>query len=119
MCGVSWYRHFQTQLDEVIEQDRPSLQALARRQAVSTRTLQRRLAEHGTTWRAELEAARQLRAQRARQAGPIGMVHLASHLGYTDPRSVRRAQRRWDRRSGRVFALECGGDGGVTTVRSS
>ena len=114
---MNWYRQFQTQLEEVIAEGRPSLQVLARRLTVSTRTLQRRLAEHGTTWRAELETARQLRAQRARQAGPIGMTRLASHLGYADPRSARRALRRWDKRPVRAL-LECGGDGGVTTVRS-
>ena len=34
---------------------------LARRLAVSPRTLQRQLAVHGTTWRAELDTARQRR----------------------------------------------------------
>lgn len=99
---MNWYRQFQAQLDEVIGQGRPSLQVLARRLMVSTRTLQRRLAEHGTTWRAELETARQARAQRVRQAGPIGMNRLARDLGYADPRSARRAIRRWNDRAGWV-----------------
>jgi AraC-like DNA-binding protein len=64
--------------------------------AISVRTLQRRLAEHGTTWRAELQAARQDRARTAFQASPPSMTRLARQLGYADPRSVRRALRRWD-----------------------
>jgi transcriptional regulator GlxA family with amidase domain len=69
---------------------------VARRLAVSPRTLQRQLAAHGTTWRAELERARQALARHYSQAGPPGMARLARQLGYCDPRSVRRALRRWD-----------------------
>jgi AraC-like DNA-binding protein len=63
---------------------------------VSPRTLQRQLAEHGTTWRAELNAARQRRAVKARRSGTVGSAALARQLAYSDPRSVRRALRRWD-----------------------
>ncbi len=93
---VTWLHHFRRQLSEAIEQGSPSLAALARRMSLSSRTLQRRLAEHGTTWRAELDAARQYRAQRARRAGSPSMTQLARQLGYTHPRSARRALRRWD-----------------------
>jgi AraC-like DNA-binding protein len=93
---ATWLDHFRQQLSEAIEQGSPSLAALGRRMSISTRTLQRRLAEHGTTWRAELEAARQHYARRARQAGSPSMTRLARELGYADPRSARRAMRRWD-----------------------
>lgn len=92
----TWLERFHWQLAEVIEHGSPSLRAVARGLAVSPRTLQRQLAAHGTTWRAELESLRQRRASQARQRGAASMVSLARSLGYTDPRSVRRALRRWD-----------------------
>src|SRR6185437_7720940 len=73
--------------------------AVSRRLAISTRSLQRKLAEHGTSWRAELEAARRFRAQRAFQNGAPNASYLAYELGYADPRSLRRALRRWDKRT--------------------
>jgi AraC-like DNA-binding protein len=93
---TTWRDHFQQQLSQAIEDGSPSLDAMARRLVVSARTLQRQLADHGTTWRAELDAARRHRAQHARQTGSPGMTRMASHLGYADPRSVRRAMSRWD-----------------------
>jgi len=92
-AAATWHDHFHRQLAEAIEQGCPSLAAVAHRMSLSTRTLQRRLAEHGTTWRAELDAARQHHAD---QAGPVTITRLARQLGYADPRSARRALRRWD-----------------------
>jgi AraC-like DNA-binding protein len=91
-----WLDYFRQALAEAIGDSTPSLAALSRRLAVSTRSLQRRLAEHGTSWRAELEAARRDRAQRAFRDGAPSADRLARQLGYADPRSVRRALRRWD-----------------------
>jgi AraC-like DNA-binding protein len=93
---ATWPEHFRQVLSEAIRDGTPSLGAVARRLAVSPRTLQRQLAAHGTTWRAELERARQALARHYSQAGPPGMARLARQLGYGDPRSVRRALRRWD-----------------------
>ena len=92
---ATWREHFQRVLAEAIEHGSPSLEAVARRLAVSVRTLQRQLATHGTTWRAELDTARRRRAERARQAGTTDMIRLARQLGYLDPRSARRTLRRW------------------------
>lgn len=93
---MDWLGRFRQVLAETIGEGSISVNALARRLAVSTRTLQRRLAEYGTTWRAELETARQHRAQQAVAAGPPNPARLARQLGYADPRSVRRALRRWE-----------------------
>lgn len=92
---ATWREHFQRVLAEAIEHGSPSLEAVARHLAVSVRTLQRQLAMHGTTWRAELDTARRRRAERARLAGTTDMVRLARQLGYLDPRSARRTLRRW------------------------
>jgi AraC-like DNA-binding protein len=92
---TGWYEQFRRRLGEAIETGRPSLDGIARSLALSRRTVQRRLADQGTTWRAELDSARRCRAQQAREAGTTS-TRLARQLGYADPRSVRRAQRRWD-----------------------
>jgi AraC-like DNA-binding protein len=73
----------------------PSLAATAYRLAVSPRTLQRRLAESGTTWRAELDAVRRERAAALKQAGTGSAQRAAARLGYAEPRSLRRAMNRW------------------------
>jgi AraC-like DNA-binding protein len=77
---------------------RPSLSDAARRLAVSPRTLQRRLGESGTTWRAELDAVRQERSADPRHAGS-GSAQRAARLGFAESRSLRRAMNRWDARA--------------------
>jgi AraC-like DNA-binding protein len=89
---ATWERHFRLLLTEALDEGSLSLGAMARRMAISPRTLQRQLAEHGTTWRAELDAARRWRASQIADDAPSS---LAGHLGYSHPRSARRALRRW------------------------
>jgi AraC-like DNA-binding protein len=101
---VTWHGRFRRLLAQSLETGSPSLASVARRMAVSPRTLQRQLAELGTTWRAELDAARQRQAARARETGAVSMAGLARQLAYSDPRSVRRALRRWDDSSGATQA---------------
>ena len=94
--SVTWHGHFQRLLARSIAAGSPSLESVAKQMAVSPRTLQRQLAERGTTWRAELNAARQRRAEKARQSRTVSNAALARQLAYSDARSVRRALRRWD-----------------------
>jgi transcriptional regulator GlxA family with amidase domain len=68
---------------------------VARRMSVSVRTLQRRLADWGTTWSAQLDEIRCRRAREADLFANPSMQSLAARLGYSDVRSVRRAMRRW------------------------
>lgn len=98
--ATTWLERFRHLLDEALRGGRPALGAIAVRLAVSPSTLQRRLAEHGTSFRAELEAARQRQVVDAQRAGVRGTARLADRLGYADARSVRRALRRWDDRAG-------------------
>jgi AraC-like DNA-binding protein len=75
--------------------DRDALLAsAARRLAVSPRTLQRLLEREGTSWRAEVDAARRERAAQLLTGG-MSKFSVARRLGYTDPRALRRATRRW------------------------
>jgi AraC-like DNA-binding protein len=92
---ADWPERFRVQLAQALAAGTPTLAEVARRMAASTRTVQRRLAEHGTTWRAELEAARQLLAT----SSVADRTALARRLGYADSRSVRRALRQWESRS--------------------
>jgi DNA-binding SARP family transcriptional activator/AraC-like DNA-binding protein len=88
----TWEQEFRWLLSQELENGAPSLTAMARRMSVSPRTVQRQLAEHGTNWRAELDAARRWRASRLQGHNP---ADVARHLGYTHPRSVSRAMQRW------------------------
>lgn len=65
---------------------------------MSRRTVQRRLAEERTSWRAELDAARRAEAARLKREGASNKV-IAARLGYSDTRALRRAVRRWDQAS--------------------
>ncbi|RMI28589.1 AraC family transcriptional regulator ligand-binding domain-containing protein [Nocardia stercoris] len=71
-----------------------TIHQVAHNLAMSPRSLQRRLAEEGTTWRAELDHARRLRYERGR-AAHLNDTERARALGYTDPRSARRTISRW------------------------
>ncbi|MGW5350773.1 AraC family transcriptional regulator ligand-binding domain-containing protein [Streptomyces sp. NPDC004031] len=87
---------------------RPSLATAARQLAVSPRTLQRRLAESGTTWRAELDAVRQEFSLGLRRTGNWSAQQAAARLGYAEARSLRRARSRW---GAREDGHPAGGDG--------
>jgi AraC-like DNA-binding protein len=95
--ATTWEQEFRLLLIQEFEDGAPSLTAMARRMALSPRTLQRHLAERGMTWRAELDAARRWRASRLRRDDP---ADVARHLGYTHRRSASRAIQRWSREDG-------------------
>ncbi|MEV0685480.1 AraC family transcriptional regulator ligand-binding domain-containing protein [Nocardia sp. NPDC050378] len=91
----AWPRRVADAVDEAIEAGTVSLDRVALMLCISPRTLQRRLAESGTTWRAELERARRARLSRATATGPVSATRQAELLGYSDAASLRRAARRW------------------------
>lgn len=73
---------------------------VANRMAVSSRTLQRRLHDAGTSWRDELEYVRGRSARLLLEDGALTREAVARRLGYSDARSLRRALRRWEWRAG-------------------
>jgi DNA-binding SARP family transcriptional activator/AraC-like DNA-binding protein len=93
-ASPTWEQEFRSLLSQELEDGAPSLTAMARRMSLSPRTVQRQLAELGTSWRAELDAARQWRASQLQGRDPAS---AARHLGYAHPRSVSRAIQRWSR----------------------
>ncbi|WP_067813647.1 AraC family transcriptional regulator ligand-binding domain-containing protein [Nocardia inohanensis] len=92
---TAWPERVAVTIAELLEHGEASLDSVARRLATSPRTLQRRLAEAGTTWRQELDRARHARLATAAAAGPLGRNRQAHLLGYADATSVRRASLRW------------------------
>jgi AraC-like DNA-binding protein len=90
----TWPERVQEVLAAVIGEGDVSQDAVARHLAISTRTLQRRLAEADTSWRAELDRTRQELSRRAGATATTAAV--ARRLGYSDPRALRRAVRRWE-----------------------
>ena len=78
--------------------DGPSIEAVAHRLGLSTRSLQRRLAEHGTTWSDEVAGARREQATRLLDAG-ADLRAISARVGYSDVRALRRAVRRWHEES--------------------
>lgn len=89
-----WADRFRGVLAECVDNQTVHLSAAARRLHISPRTLQRLLEQEGTTWRAEVDAARRERAARLLSSGR-SKTQVATHLGYADARSLRRATQRW------------------------
>ncbi|WP_051832207.1 AraC family transcriptional regulator [Streptomyces katrae] len=91
-----WLGLFRSALASVHDETTtPALPAVARRLAVSTRTLQRRLDEHGTTWSNEVEAVRRAHITRLLHDTDLGIDAIAARSGYADARALRRAVQRW------------------------
>jgi AraC-like DNA-binding protein len=68
---------------------------VATRLHVSTRTLKRRLAEHGTTFSEILDDMRRQRALLLLENRELAIGEVAARLGYTEVPNFTRAFRRW------------------------
>lgn len=76
--------------------ERPSAAKVARELATSARTLQRRLAEHGTTYQEVLDNVRRRTARRLLRAESIEIAEAAFLLGFEEMNSFTRAFRGWE-----------------------
>ena len=72
---------------------------VARELALSKRTLQRRLADEGTTWLEVLNAAREGLAKHYLLQTDLGTTEVSFLLGFEDPNSLFRAFKRWENTS--------------------
>ncbi|MFB7718593.1 AraC family transcriptional regulator ligand-binding domain-containing protein [Nocardia sp. NPDC056100] len=95
--ATTWLEHLAEVISIALDDNSATLDRVARRMFLSRRSLQRRLAEHDTTWRAELDRVRRHRFESVIAGASITRSKQAVLLGYEDHRSVRRAARRWDR----------------------
>ncbi|MEZ0113842.1 AraC-like DNA-binding protein [Catenulispora sp. EB89] len=91
---LCWIDAFRVALAGAAERDSVTLADVAARLALSTRTLQRRLAENQTTWREELDAVRARRELHLLQDSDLTIASVAARVGYSDLRAYRRAVQR-------------------------
>ncbi|MFD9518103.1 helix-turn-helix domain-containing protein [Streptomyces sp. NPDC059979] len=91
----NWLDLFRTALASAHDGTAPTLSTVARRMAVSTRTLQRRLDEHGTTWSNEVETMRRDHITRLLCSTDLSIDAIAARSDYADARALRRAVHRW------------------------
>ena len=73
-------------LIEALSHDEVSLDSIASRMFISTRTLQRRLEERETSWRDEVEAVRTEQTLRLLTETDLTVHSVASRVGYADGR---------------------------------
>ncbi|MFD6912764.1 AraC family transcriptional regulator ligand-binding domain-containing protein [Streptomyces virginiae] len=106
--ALLWQDRFRMVLESAFREDTMSLEHVAQRLAMSPRTLQRRLGEHGTTWREEVEAVRQEHTMELLRATDLPLRSVAARVGYSDMRALRRAVRRWEGRAPRDIRNEAG-----------
>lgn len=92
-AAADWQTRVAAQL--ATQAGRPDPERIARRFGVSRRTLERRLAETGTTYRALADAQRRRRAELLLRDSSLGVAEIAWALGYEDAANFGRACRRW------------------------
>lgn len=85
---------FRRALQDSITAGQPSLDATANRLCVSTRTLQRRLAVQGMSFRTELERVRIEIAQNCLASRELSLADIANFLGYNDQSAFTHAFKR-------------------------
>ncbi|MFJ6793901.1 helix-turn-helix domain-containing protein [Streptomyces sp. NPDC091268] len=91
----SWIDLFRTALTSAYDESSPTLATVAQRLALSVRSLQRRLDEHGTTWSNEVENVRRAHVTRLLHDTELTMDSIAVRSGYADARVLRKAVQRW------------------------
>lgn len=73
----------------------PNLETAADKLFMSTRTLKRRLQQHGTTFQTLLDESRRRDAMRLLENSGLSVEQVATRLGYSDPANFTRAFRKW------------------------
>ena len=74
---------------------KPALSATATALDLNVRTLQRRLARAGTSFKQIVEAIRWVEATRLIESDEMSIAQVAASLGYSDPAHFTRAFHRW------------------------
>jgi AraC-like DNA-binding protein len=84
-----------TLLPMLLKDPDQSLERLAEQLGVGERTLQRKLAEHGITYKHLLDTTREEHAMRTLETGAVSVQELAYELGFSSTAAFSRAFRRW------------------------
>lgn len=96
---LTWAGQVQQALLVLLGDGRVTIERVARYLATSSRSLQRRLADEGTTWTRELDRARSAVVERGARSRPdVTQAALARKVGYSDAGALRRARQRWSGR---------------------
>lgn len=82
---------------QLSEGRRSSVACVAKRLAISTRTLQRRLHARGTSFQEQLARVRRTTANRLLATTELDPVAISMLVGFAEPNSFFRAFRRWER----------------------
>ncbi|MFI9721483.1 helix-turn-helix domain-containing protein [Streptomyces sp. NPDC052396] len=91
----NWLDVFRAAVRAAHTEDGMTLCSVARRLGLSPRTLQRRLEEHGTNWRDQVEDVRREQITHLLRNTDLSMESIAARAGYADTRALRRAVQRW------------------------
>lgn len=81
--------------DLAVHEDYPRIEWVAAKLGTTRRSLQRRLAAHGTTFNCLIEQTLLRRAKALLAEDGTSITHIALQLGYADPAHFTRAFRRW------------------------
>jgi AraC-like DNA-binding protein len=95
----SYADHVRQCITHVIRCEPPTVGAVAREMHASPRTVQRRLAEAGTTHKRLVEEIRRELALRYIETSELSITEIAFLLGFRDESSFRRSFRRWTGKS--------------------
>ncbi|MCU1715682.1 AraC family transcriptional regulator [Pseudomonas sp. 5P_3.1_Bac2] len=82
-------------LRDLLPNGRTSIEQIAEYMDLGPRTLQRYLAEEGTSFQQLLDETRQSMAQRYLTDSTLNLTHMAAMLGYSELSAFTRAFRRW------------------------
>lgn len=93
--NASFAERTQTVLLDALPSGQFSMRIVARRLAVSSRTLQRRLREEGTTFKAVVGSTREMLAKNYLRQANLSATEIAFLLGFDEPTSFFRAFQRW------------------------
>jgi AraC-like DNA-binding protein len=93
----------------VLSEGVPSLARIARELGVGTRTLQRRLADRGRSFRSVVDTAQRDLARRLLRETDYSLAEVAFLSGFAEQSSFTRAFKRWGGQTPRSYRLKSGG----------
>ena len=82
-------------IEKTLGREPPSIESTAARLGMSARTLRRRLAQAGTSFRHLLQQQRRLKVESVLKHGPVSLSTLAGWLSYSDAAVLSRAYKSW------------------------
>ncbi len=93
-------------LDELLMRGEADIEHVAKRLAMSTRSLQRALKSVGTSFREQLDEVRRGRSLLLLKQPSLSVQEIAFMLGYADPRNFYRSFKRWTDTTPTAFRRE-------------